>query len=126
MQAAACATTTTCARSSPPGPPEHSWPRRCTTAASPHDQRLTGSGHPVGHVAILDANDPAAHRAEQRLDDDVASELLERSHRRLVALADDRRRSGHTGAGEECTRPRFVDGALERAGAVDAADAVRR
>ena len=78
----------------------------------------------MGHIAILDAHDPVTHRAEQRLDHDVAAQLLERLHRVVVALADDRGRRGQPGQGQQRARPRLVDGPLDRARGVDAADAL--
>ena len=86
---------------------------------------LQRAEHSVGHVAILDANDPVAHRAEQRLDDDVFPQPLERLHGALVALADDRRRSPNAGAGKHRPCPRLVDRALERTRTVDDAHTER-
>ena len=57
------------------------------------------------HVAVLDPHDPVAHRAEQRLDDDVAAQLLERQHRIVVSLAHDRRRRGYAGLGAASRSP---------------------
>ena len=76
----------------------------------------------MGQVAVLDAHDPVAHRAEQRLDDDIAAELVECLHRVVVALADGRGRGCHPGEGQHRARPRLVDRALDRARAVDATD----
>ena len=51
----------------------------------------------VRQVAILDAHDPVAHRAKQRLDHDIAAQLLEGQHRIVVALAGGRGLCGHAG-----------------------------
>jgi hypothetical protein len=53
---------------------------------------LQGTKHPMGHVSILEAHDRVAHRAEQRLDHDVAAQLVEGLHRVVVAFAHDRGR----------------------------------
>ena len=86
--------------------------------------QLQGAEHSMGHIAVLDAHDPVAHGAEQRLDDDVAAQPLERPHRAVVALAHDRGRGGHAGQREHRAGPRLVDRPLDRARAVDAPDAV--
>ena len=78
----------------------------------------------VRDVAVGNADDPIAHRPEQRLDDDVAPQPIERLHRAVVALAHDRRRRRHPGVGEHRAGPRLVDRALDRARAVDTTDAV--
>ena len=79
----------------------------------------------VGDVGVVHARHPRPHRAEQRLDDDVAAELLEGLERVVGALAGDRPRRGHARARQQRRGEELVDGALDRARAVDARHAAR-
>jgi hypothetical protein len=74
----------------------------------------------VCDVGVVDAGHPGAHRAEQRLDDHVAAELLEPGERILGTLAGDRARRRHPGPGEQRRGEELVDRALERSRAVEA------
>ena len=74
----------------------------------------------VRDVAVVDARHPGAHRAEQRLDDHVAAELVEGLERVVAALAGDRPRRRHAGPGEQRRGEELVDRPLERPRAVDA------
>ena len=74
----------------------------------------------VRDVGVVDARHPGAHRAEQRLDDHVAAELLEGVERVLDALAGDRPRRRHAGSGQQRRGEELVDGPLDRPRAVDA------
>jgi hypothetical protein len=78
---------------------------------------------PVRDIGVVHARHPGAHRAEQRLDDHVAAELLERSERILGALAGDRPRRGHARPGQQRRCEELVDRPLDRARAVDAGHA---
>ena len=79
----------------------------------------------VGDVAVVDPRHPGAHRAEQRLDDDVAAELVEGLERVLGALAGDRPRRGDPGPGQQRRGEELVDRPLDRARAVDDGHAPR-
>ena len=74
----------------------------------------------VRDVRVVHARHPGAHRAEQRLDDHVAAELLERRERIVGALAGDRARRRHAGLGQQRRGEELVDRPLDRARAVDA------
>jgi hypothetical protein len=77
----------------------------------------------VGDVGVVHPRHPRSHRAEQRLDDDVAAELREGLERVVGALAGDGPRRGHARARQQRRGEELVDGALERARAVDAGHA---
>ena len=74
----------------------------------------------VRDVGVVHARHPGAHRAEQRLDDHVAAELVEGLERVLGALAGDRPRRRHPGPGQQRRGEELVDRPLDRARAVDA------
>jgi hypothetical protein len=73
----------------------------------------------VRDVSVVDARHPGAHRAEQRLDDHVAAELVEGLERVVAALAGDRPRRRQAGPGQKDGGEELVHRALDRARAVD-------
>ena len=82
-------------------------------------RHLEGPAGPVGEVGVGHPHDPSALGAEERLDDDVAAERLERRQGVVDAFAHAGSRRGDARVLEERRREVFVHGALDAARRVD-------